>query len=120
MAKTSLEINLFRMAVCIFRDAATQSEGKPTKILKSNRQHNLWGSEKQFSKVSSTEKENMPSNALLLHGVDIVTTDIAGRTALHLAAKYGHALCLQKLLQYNCSTENATSVRARGPGEQHG
>ncbi|XP_060231440.1 uveal autoantigen with coiled-coil domains and ankyrin repeats isoform X2 [Meriones unguiculatus] len=29
-----------------------------------------------------------------------------GRNALHLAAKYGHALCLQKLLQYNCPTEH--------------
>uniref|UniRef100_A0A2K6FDZ6 Uveal autoantigen with coiled-coil domains and ankyrin repeats n=1 Tax=Propithecus coquereli TaxID=379532 RepID=A0A2K6FDZ6_PROCO len=28
------------------------------------------------------------------------------RNALHLAAKYGHALCLQKLLQYNCPTEH--------------
>ncbi|XP_074090624.1 uveal autoantigen with coiled-coil domains and ankyrin repeats isoform X2 [Macrotis lagotis] len=53
-------------------------------------------------------------NAILVHGVgdEITASDGAGRNALQLAAKYGHALCLQKLLQYNCPTEQ-TDLQGR-------
>ncbi|NXP49773.1 UACA protein, partial [Heliornis fulica] len=39
-------------------------------------------------------------------GSQLMLVSLLGRNALHLAAKYGHALCLQKLLQYSCPTEN--------------
>lgn len=42
----------------------------------------------------------MRSRGAVFHtGPERVFSLFSGRNALHLAAKYGHALCLQKLLQ---------------------
>nr|XP_033812855.1 ankyrin repeat domain-containing protein 24-like [Geotrypetes seraphini] len=37
--------------------------------------------------------------AILAHGVDMMTTDSSGYNVLHLAAKYGHPQCVRRLLQ---------------------
>ncbi|XP_012496012.1 PREDICTED: uveal autoantigen with coiled-coil domains and ankyrin repeats [Propithecus coquereli] len=61
-------------------------------------------------KVSSIlAKKGVNPGKLDVEGRSAVHTahvEMLWRNALHLAAKYGHALCLQKLLQYNCPTEH--------------